>query len=625
MSNALNAEYRKVITAKYLDKPCTTCGGALVTGDYAATNDFKDWHSYCARCAASETAQIAGLIARIEARVEPLGANVPVEITQIVDQATPGVEAILMNGDLTTFKATKALLLSVLTLSTRATATPDPLIDALKAIHATGDRDSGFAGSLVSGFSKYGSLTTGQRSAAERMIAERARKAEAAAQSRSALEQRMAEARKPVPVVPFGLYRDDDGTIHRVYKTNRRGISARKYNGRIFVHQGAVGLRHLDAGLKAGTTRLLNAAEASAFGKSIGRCFNCLSIGRPGKLSDDRSLAVGYGEVCANHNGWWYPTEDEAAQILRGDINLDDKLTQAIATGTTLPAAPDASESEAITQAIEKGEPVVLPELDDIDLFIDEDEDEDEPLIIEGVVLDDDEDTNNPEWEEGEDEDEIVVPVAGSNPQTFRPMTAEDVMASPVFAPLSEDTRKRIAGDATTSIGKAARDLLVGEHIIGYGMITAIDTSVTPGVVYVWLDGRARDLPADLVLNHGDPIKVNAVLPFDRHEAAARAVREVAEALDAVEAEREASLDPEALSQYRTVKQMMATIPTEASVVPVEARNEVAAPVAHDACVRCEDEPATTTFVCHDGEAFKVCRSCRSALVRYRVCPFHDA
>ena len=59
-------------------------------------------------------------------------------------------------------------------------------------------------------------------------------------------------------------------------------------------------------------------AEASAWGAQVGRCFNCISIGRPGHLSDDRSLAVGYGERCAEIHGWWYPTAEQAHDILRG-------------------------------------------------------------------------------------------------------------------------------------------------------------------------------------------------------------------------------------------------------------------------------------------------------------------
>ena len=128
-------------------------------------------------------------------------------------------------------------------------------------------------------------------------------------------------------------------------------IASRRYNGTQFVYEGTPGLRIVADGLAAGTVRLLNAVEASAFGKQIGRCFNCMSIGRPGHLSDDRSLAVGYGPDCAANNGWWYPTADEAAQILRGTLDLDAKLTQSLTTGVPLAPAP----SEAETNRRDRG------------------------------------------------------------------------------------------------------------------------------------------------------------------------------------------------------------------------------------------------------------------------------
>ena len=287
----------------------------------------------------------------------------------MVDQATPLVEAVL-GGNTNQFLNAKSLLLAVRTLvgAAKRKATPDPLIDALRAIAATGH---GFAGSLVAWYEKHGSLTANQQGAAERLVAEQARKAQAP----------QAPAFQPVPVVAVGLYRDDnDGTIRRIYKTGRGRLGCRRYNGVQFVYEGTPGLRLVAAGLDAGTTRLLNAVEASAFGKGIGRCFNCLSIGRPGRLSDDRSLAVGYGPDCAEHNGWWYPTADEAGQILRGTMDLDLKLTMSLSQGTTLSAAPSDSEVAAVVEGLERGDTLAGAELDDADLYIEEDEELSEAL-----------------------------------------------------------------------------------------------------------------------------------------------------------------------------------------------------------------------------------------------------
>ena len=244
---ALDAEYRKVITARYFDKPCSACGSKLVEGQaYAATNN-AGWHSYCARCAGSFAAQVAAILARVEARVVPMGDNVPATITNQVAGIESAVEQVI-NGftDVPTFLLAKRGLLATLALVEAAVppagATPDPLIDALRAIAATNDRDSSFAGSLVRGFNKYGSLTVPQRNAAERMITKR-----------SAQAQRPQV--QPVPHVEPGLYRSDDGTVRRVYKTSRGRISSRKYDGVKFRFEGAPGLRAIADGLAAGTTR----------------------------------------------------------------------------------------------------------------------------------------------------------------------------------------------------------------------------------------------------------------------------------------------------------------------------------------------------------------------------------
>ena len=141
--------------------------------------------------------------------------------------------------------------------------------------------------------------------------------------------------------------------MRRVYLTARRRTACRKYNGVRFTYEGNAGVRTIAEGLNAGTTRLLTAAEASAFGKGIGRCFNCMSIGRPGHLTDDRSLAVGYGETCATNNGWWYPNEAEAGKILHGSFDLDAKLTQALApTTSAAPFAPTTAEKYPVAPAL---------------------------------------------------------------------------------------------------------------------------------------------------------------------------------------------------------------------------------------------------------------------------------
>ena len=71
------------------------------------------------------------------------------------------------------------------------------------------------------------------------------------------------------------------------------------------------GTRVLGALLADGEARALTQDEASAFGRLHSFCCAC---GRD--LDDDRSLAAGYGPVCARNLGWWYPTMAEAREIL---------------------------------------------------------------------------------------------------------------------------------------------------------------------------------------------------------------------------------------------------------------------------------------------------------------------
>lgn len=69
---ALNAEYIRVITAKFVTKRdgtamhCVTCNAVLIHGTaLAAVNDAKQWHSYCPACAADMAVQIRGLYSRL--------------------------------------------------------------------------------------------------------------------------------------------------------------------------------------------------------------------------------------------------------------------------------------------------------------------------------------------------------------------------------------------------------------------------------------------------------------------------------------------------------------------------------------------------------------------------------
>jgi hypothetical protein len=119
---------------------------------------------------------------------------------------------------------------------------------------------------------------------------------------------------------PVGLYvTDADGVIRKVYTTQTGRTAAKRlivqetesgdFKGRFEFEKGAQ--YKLAEALAAGSAHALTEDEAKAFGKMYAFCCNC-GI----DLNEDRSIAAGYGPVCAGHRGWHYPTKAEAAEIL---------------------------------------------------------------------------------------------------------------------------------------------------------------------------------------------------------------------------------------------------------------------------------------------------------------------
>ena len=118
-TTALDIEYRKVIPARFVTRKdgnpmhCVTCAAPLAMGAaFTGTNDFTSWHSYCATCASSAVAQIAGLVKRVEDLVAPLGDNVPQVVLDMVAAATPMIER-AMGGDSASFLPAKSVLMGV--------------------------------------------------------------------------------------------------------------------------------------------------------------------------------------------------------------------------------------------------------------------------------------------------------------------------------------------------------------------------------------------------------------------------------------------------------------------------------------------------------------------------------
>ena len=114
-------------------------------------------------------------------------------------------------------------------------------------------------------------------------------------------------------VVSGRTYRTTDGTIAVAYTTQNGNLAAR----RLIIDEDGGHLEYWKGGVAVlrATGAPLSAEEAAAIGRTHSFCVSCCR-----DLSDDRSLAAGYGETCASNNGWAYPTRAEAAAILKREV-----------------------------------------------------------------------------------------------------------------------------------------------------------------------------------------------------------------------------------------------------------------------------------------------------------------
>lgn len=81
-----------------------------------------------------------------------------------------------------------------------------------------------------------------------------------------------------------------------------------------------------------------------------------------------------------------------------------------------------------------------------------------------------------------------------------------------------EHSTAHVDGAEAVTSQKSARDLKVGDVVSGKGTVSKVDTTTTPGVVYVWLNGKT-DPPADLTLNHGEVMKTASLRTADNRGA----------------------------------------------------------------------------------------------------------
>lgn len=167
-------------------------------------------------------------------------------------------------------------------------------VDALRAVaSALPARDRDFAESLVLQFDRKGRLSENQVPHVARLTAK-------------ATTGNTGE-------VPAGLYRLGDDIV-KVYVTQNGRLGTKVLT--VLNDKGSFVYR---SGMMSRLTpdMRLNADEARAFGRQHSMCCACGQ-----HLEDDRSIAAGYGPYCADKHGWPYPTQDEAAEVLRREQGL---------------------------------------------------------------------------------------------------------------------------------------------------------------------------------------------------------------------------------------------------------------------------------------------------------------
>ena len=265
------AAYKRVITSKR-DGSCHACGARTQANiDFAAVDNVGKWFPFCATCAGSYAAQVAGLVKRVEAlaadltedQVATLDIPEDAVVTAAIEGRTSAVQSIAIITSL------HALLGGIVT----ATKVVDPRIEAVRAIGLDpSHKDRSFAQSLVSQYDTRGDLSEKQWACVDRMVAP------------------AASTSKLAP----GVYVNAAGLIVKLQANKTgTGIYSKVWTGS--------GWEYAPAHRNDSTLRPITAAEAAAFGHQHENCVFCSR-----SLTDDkdgRSVQVGYGPICASKYG----------------------------------------------------------------------------------------------------------------------------------------------------------------------------------------------------------------------------------------------------------------------------------------------------------------------------------
>jgi hypothetical protein len=128
--------------------------------------------------------------------------------------------------------------------------------------------DASFARSLVEQWDRKGHLSDKQWACVERFT-----------------------AAPQAPVEPGVYVLDGGGTFILVYATRNGHLAGKVWDGDAWQYESG-------AQRRAATGRPITAEQAAAFGRLTGQCVFCAR-----ELTDQRSIDVGYGPVCAGKNG----------------------------------------------------------------------------------------------------------------------------------------------------------------------------------------------------------------------------------------------------------------------------------------------------------------------------------
>lgn len=111
-----------------------------------------------------------------------------------------------------------------------------------------------------------------------------------------------------------GFYKDEDDEVVFVFKSRHGNTTTKTLTDtNQWKYTGQAGLRRVVDKL---TDKEMADLGRRISGTATGLCVACLAENRDPTLTDPRSIAVGYGATCASKYGWYYPSKEEAEEIL---------------------------------------------------------------------------------------------------------------------------------------------------------------------------------------------------------------------------------------------------------------------------------------------------------------------